>query len=186
MFDCTKEHPISIFAFAEQAAIHLKNIRMATDSREIWGPKVWKMLHLFADVSDRRDVALLWANVMKTTSEVLPCAICRKHLQGYLKTHTFMKIRQPNLIEGQQVRQQIMSELHLIHNVVNHRLGKPIFPFESLKTTYLGTRVDKLLEAKNILEELKLMWGTMIFRAVNPAALLEWKRSLNLLAALLT
>jgi hypothetical protein len=79
-----------------------------------------------------------------------------------------------------------MSELHLIHNVVNHRIGKPIFPFESLQTTYAGNRTEKLLEAKNIFEELKVMWGNMIFRAVNPAALMEWKRNLNLLAALLT
>lgn len=159
---------------------------MSTDSREIWGPKVWRMLHLFADVSDRRDVALLWASIMKSTADVLPCAICRKHLQGYLKTHTFMRIKQPNLITGQQVRTQIVAELHLIHNVVNHRLGKPIFPFETLQTAYTGKREDKLLEAKNLLEELKLMWGTMIFKAVNPAALLEWKRNINLLAALLT
>lgn len=159
---------------------------MATDPREIWGPKVWRMLHLFADVSDRRDVALLWHTVMKSTADVLPCAICRKHLQGYLRTHSFMKIKQPNLITGLEVKKQIMSELHLIHNVVNHRIGKPIFPFESLQTTYTGNRTEKLLEAKNILEELKIMWGNMIFRAVNPAALMEWKRNLNLLAALLT
>jgi len=160
---------------------------MSTDPREIWGPKLWRILHLLADVSDRRDVCLLWHNVMKTTADVLPCALCRQHLQKYLRTTVFMKIKQPNLITGEQIRTQIMSELFTLHNVVNARLGKPIFPLESLSSTYSqGSRDTKLLEAKKLLEELRTSWSSQLFKTVMPGPFHEWKKSTNLLVALLT
>lgn len=159
---------------------------MATDPREIWGPKLWRMLHLLADVSDRKDVGLLWHNVMRTTADVLPCASCKKHLQTYLRTHVFMKVKHPNLVTGEQIRTQIVTELHTLHNDVNHRLGKPIFPYESMATIYSGTREMKLLEAKKLLEELRASWLTLLFRTIMPGPLQEWKKSTNLLIALLT
>jgi hypothetical protein len=144
------------------------------------------MLHLFASVSDRRDVALLWQHIMKTTAEVLPCDACRKHLTAYLKTHTFMKLKQPNLVTGAQVKEQITVELHTLHNVVNQRLGKSSFPFDDLKIAYTGPRAIKLVEAKVILEELKTMWFNQLFKTVMPGPFQEWKKGMNLLAALLT
>jgi hypothetical protein len=98
-----------------------------------------------------------------------------------------MKIKQPNLITGEQIRHQIMSELFTLHNVVNARLGKPIFPLESLSSTYSqGSRDTKLLEAKKLLEELKTSWSSQLFKTVMPGPFNEWKKSTNLLVALLT
>jgi len=158
---------------------------MSTEPRDVWGPKLWRVLHVLADLSDRRDVSLLWQTVLKATADVLPCDKCRKHLQHYLRTHTFMKVKSLHLVTGIQIRQQIVQELHALHNDVNQRLGKSVFPPDQLTTYEPGTRDQKLLEVKAILEELKTLWQPFLFRSILPGQVLEWRKTLNLLIALL-
>jgi len=96
-----------------------------------------------------------------------------------------MKLKQPNLVTGAHVKEQITEELHTLHNIVNHRIGKPIFPLADLKIAYTGPRDIRLVEAKVILEDLKTMWFNQLFKTVMPGPFQEWKKAMNMLAALL-
>ena len=157
-----------------------------TDSRAIWGPKVWRLLHLLAAVSDRRDVALLWHKVIRATADVLPCAVCKSHMHNYLSTHSFMRIRRFELKTGVDIRNQAMSEVWLFHNNVNERLGKPQYTLEQLAEAYnTGARETQLQEARAIYDELKLLWEKQIFKTINAGDLTNWLKAMNLLVALL-
>jgi hypothetical protein len=96
-----------------------------------------------------------------------------------------MKVKSLHLVTGIQIRQQIVQELHALHNDVNQRLGKSVFPPDQLTTYEPGTRDQKLLEVKAILEELKTLWQPFLFRSILPGQVLEWRKTLNLLIALL-
>jgi hypothetical protein len=45
-----------------------------------WGPRIWRILHSLAEVSEgRSDAGIGWRAVVRTTAAILPCAICREH-----------------------------------------------------------------------------------------------------------
>lgn len=157
----------------------------AVDSRTIWGPKVWRLLHLLAAISDRRDVALLWHSVIRTTAEVLPCATCRTHMQQYLASHSFMRVKRVELKTGADIRHLAMSEVWLLHNNVNERLGKPTYTLEELVAAFNTPRDTQLQEARDLYDELKLVWEKQIFKTINAGHLTNWLKAMNLLIALL-
>jgi hypothetical protein len=143
------------------------------------------MLHLLAATSDRRDVALLWNNIIHTTAEVLPCTACKIHLQNYLRSRSFMYTPQIHLKTGHDVKTQIVHELWVLHNAVNLRLGKTIFSETDLISAYSGHRDTLLIEAKSLFEELKTMWEPQVFQTIQGYNFKNWIKSINLLIALL-
>lgn len=44
-----------------------------------WGPRIWRILHCLAEVSDRTDCAAGWRVVLQETAAMLPCDVCREH-----------------------------------------------------------------------------------------------------------
>jgi len=141
-----------------------------------WGPKVWRMYHLLAEISDRRDISLLWKKLICLTADVLPCAQCRHHLGQYLRTHTFIKTSS-HLASGAYVRTQIRLDLYTLHNDVNVRTGKAIFSPSDL-TVYSGkSRAEQLVEVLAIYDELKAMWTPLIHKTISASALNEWKNT---------
>lgn len=152
---------------------------MKVDARTVWGPKLWRCFHLLAASSDRNDVGLLWASVMRATSEVLPCAACRTHITQYLRTHVFMKVTKIHLRKGEEIRVQIIKELHTFHNAVNARLGKPQPTLEEAMTLYTGPREKLVAEARTLYEELKVLWGVQ-----SSIRYREWIKVMSLLLVL--
>lgn len=155
------------------------------DERIIWGPKLWRCLHLLAQVSDRRDVGLLWKTIFQATSLVLPCAICRQHMAQYLKTHVFMKIENVHLKKGVDIQAQIVRELIQFHNNVNKQIGKKTLTEEEAQIFYVGDRASLFSEAKTIFEELKILWKGKIFSAIPAGVFKNWVKVMSLLIAIL-
>lgn len=158
-----------------------------TASKFYWGPRLWRLLHLLADISDRRDIPLLWPQLMRCLVPVIPCDQCRHHLADYLRTHTFMKVRKPHLITGVEVRTMASNEIHSFHNNVNRRLGKPEFPHTELATLYgAADRSAKLSEIQKLYEELKSAWAPLTHSRIPPVALTAWKSHMNLMITLIS
>ncbi len=139
---------------------------------QTWGPRVWRLLHILADLSDRTDIYPLWNSFMRLTAVTLPCQKCQKHMADYWTRHTFMP-KGWNRLTAAQVRQEIRGKLHAFHNAVNDHLGKPDVPLPPLPPA--EQRHQLVTEAQAIFEDLKAEWG---------AAPLEWKRTGTLLISL--
>jgi len=58
---------------------------------------------------------------------VLPCPVCSKHAIEYLNSKNTNNIRS---------KQELIQFFHAFHNSVNERKGYPIFPLESVVSTY--------------------------------------------------
>jgi hypothetical protein len=82
----------------------------SSNGPDVWGPPLWKKLH---DVAKKDNLGL-----MKTAFEEvlrdLPCSICRAKLDSYLKENPIEK--------------PLDFYVWTLHNYVNMKLGKPLFP----------------------------------------------------------
>ena len=138
---------------------------------ETWGPRLWRLFHGLADVSDRRDIYPLWSTFLKYTAIVLPCQKCQTHMADYWSHHTFLP-KGWNAMTGPQVRESIRAKLHAFHNAVNTRLGKPEY---ALAPVAVSDRGAWIREVQELFDGLKAEWG---------GAHLEWKRTGTLLLQL--
>ena len=139
-------------------------------SPELWGPRLWRLLHILADMSDRRDIYPLWNTFLKWTAAILPCQKCQKHMSDYWHRVSFLT-KGWDRLSGEQVRAEIRGKLHTFHNVVNESLGKPHHPLPPIQTD----RHAMGREAQELWEGLREEWSS---------AHLEWKRSGTLLLQL--
>jgi hypothetical protein len=153
-----------------------------------WGPLLWKCLHMLAEVSDRRDMALLWTPLMRHTAAVLPCDACRTHLGAYLRTHNFVKFGTRSLPTGAQVRDAARTALFRLHNAVNARLEKPEFATNDILPTYVGarTRDELLFEIQNMYDTLKTAWTPFVHGRISGAAFSAWRTQMHLMITLAT
>jgi hypothetical protein len=44
-----------------------------------WGPRIWRIVHCLAEISDRTDCGPGWRVVLQETVQMLPCDMCREH-----------------------------------------------------------------------------------------------------------
>jgi Erv1 / Alr family len=146
---------------------------------ETWGPHVWRLLHLLADVSDRRDIYPLWNTFMRNTALAIPCQKCQIHMKDYLVHHTFMP-KDWQKLSADDTRQRIRVWIHEFHNAVNARLGKPCPPLVSSPDS--RARAEIMSEITTMYETVKEYWGRVAF--LSGPAFLEWKRGTALLIQL--
>jgi hypothetical protein len=152
-------------------------------SKLYWGPRVWRLFHLLAEVSDRRDMCMLWNSAMRLTATTMPCEACRNHLGAYMKSHVFVRFARTHALTGESVRLKARVELLNLHNDVNVRLGKPAFTLEEL-ATYSVSRGEALAEVSRLLEEIKAAWTPLVHTSVSGPAFSDWKKHLHMMLAL--
>jgi hypothetical protein len=131
------------------------------------------MMHLMADISDRRDVFLLWNTFLKLCAIAIPCQKCQKHMAEYWSTVRFVP-RKWEHMTAEETRNVIRLRIHEFHNAVNDRLGKP-----SPALAPLAESLDRgaiCREIRGIFEGLKAEW-----QAVH----IDWKRHTAVLIQLL-
>lgn len=155
------------------------------DSNAYWGPRLWRIFHILAEYSDRRDVSPLWLNVLRTTSQTMPCTKCRVHLTEYLRTHTLFRFTP--LMPVKEIQTYIRRDLFVLHNFVNQRNKAPKFEFANLSPTYgAKPRSERVYEAQVLLNELKNAWTPLVHTRIHPAAFSQWKQQIDLLIALIS
>jgi len=145
-------------------------------SKDSWGPKVWQILHNMAWLSDRVDVFFIWKLMLKSLSDVMPCATCRQHLSQYLNTNSLFLVKNIHLLKGSEVKTRMVQALWALHNDVNVRTGKGIYTLEELNMMYLNaSRAQVLNETYRLLTEIYHEWEPIVVKQITGGAFREWR-----------
>ena len=108
-----------------------------------WGPIVWRILHGLAEHTGRaysKDTEIrAWQKLFRLTAQILPCDKCNEHMAEFI-------IRRPltYFTVTSNLRTTIRTWLWDLHNEVNVRNQKPIYPFENL-SEYSSVNIQDLL-----------------------------------------
>ena len=130
---------------------------MPSHAREIWGPRVWRLLHRLSFYSNRKDVIVAWRNMLKSLSETMPCALCRQHMRSYLAANPIVL---PLGSGGEAVQTYLIDWVYRFHNHVRISRGGIEFPFEELEPLYgPGGHARCIEEAGNLMAELNDFWS---------------------------
>jgi hypothetical protein len=106
-------------------------------SPDLWGPHLWKFMHLFTltypnePTEEEKDIAYNFFTAIQT---VLPCEKCRYNFKNHLETLTE---------EVLDSNESLVKWLFDIHNEVNKTTGKPQFSFDNFISMYI-TNANKL------------------------------------------
>lgn len=141
----------------------------------IWGPRVWNLLHRLSFYSNRQDVGGAWKAMLRNLNEVIPCALCRRHMHDYM-------VKNPlDLYVGMEssvIRETIILWLYKFHNHVNKTNGLDEFPFDLMEVQYgQGSHGSVVLEAKQLISEIEGIWAGAQTR--------EWRLSIQYLCGLI-
>ena len=141
----------------------------------IWGPKIWALLHRLSFYSNRQDVPGAWKNVLRTLNDVLPCALCRRHMREYMAANPLVY---PSGATSPIIRDTIIMWLYNFHNHVNLDTGRPVFPFDMMELEYgQGPPHIAVLEAKQLISEIDAVWAGVQSR--------EWHLAIHYLCGLI-
>ena len=110
-----------------------------------WGPLLWSVFHILAEWSDRRDIVYRWKHMMELTAITIPCELCRRHMQEYIRGNSifvrpietsgpkvmvrrFRGVVPPTVkgwipAKGEEVKQAVRKGMWKFHNHVNHFTG---------------------------------------------------------------
>jgi len=161
------------------ANIYLSDNRSSSKepgSKDVWGPKVWRILHNMAWLSDRTDVFFIWKMLLKSLSDIMPCATCRQHLSQYLNTNALFVVKNIHLLKGADVKTRMVQAIWSIHNDVNVRTGKGIYTLEELNMMYLNaSRAQVINETYRLLTEIYHDWEPIVVKQVTGGAFREWR-----------
>jgi len=102
-------------------------IKPTLNSKDFWGPSIWKTIHIFAATyqpSQKKEFKSFISNLQY----LLPCEACRKHLKDNLET---LKI--DNYLDNNH---NLFLWSYFLHDIVNKQLNKTSPPYETVKTIY--------------------------------------------------
>lgn len=114
-----------------------------------WGPLIWKVLHCITiKIKDeefpkeRTKIIHMITNICSN----LPCPQCASHAVGIIKKYKLKDVT---------TKDDLIKFVYFMHNLVNKRLKKKIFPFENINIYEQYTTTDVLTEYfnKNINEK---------------------------------
>lgn len=149
---------------------------------DIWGPLLWKLLHLLAsklggsDPLLKTDMANTIHIIVTKLPTILPCSDCQNHARSYLLTNKF----DPR--NREDMREYTENYLFQFHNTVRTMLGKPLI-FTSLaevRACYATQSFSKT-DTTNLSEYLA---SGVQFRIVNREALSMWNTQISRLRSL--
>lgn len=145
--------------------------------RKWWGPRIWRILHSLAEVSDRADCAPAWRVALATTASMLPCALCRGHFQGH--------IRRILLPVGRIPRETLRHHLWAAHAATRPAGG---LAEADLSSEYGcgGDRAEVLRVVRSLTEEVfTVLRDGGVYNRLNVGKLVDWHRAIQALAVLL-
>ena len=120
----------------------------------IWGPPLWRALHIAAVFSDRIYVRNDWPTLLYYLQESLPCPDCTGHYRSWYSSHPF--IRGNN---SPDVRKQAHEWLVALHNDVNVRTEKPTMTPDEAAALFGGDRLARIAEAEAAVASLRRIVG---------------------------
>lgn len=148
---------------------------VGVNDKKWWGPRIWRILHSLAEISDRVDCGPAWRVALSTTAEMLPCAVCRAHFHGH--------VRQIPLPVGKIPRDGLRRRLWAAHASTGG-----VLPEDSLTAEYGcgGDRAEVLRVTGALTEEVFAEFQhAAIYDRFTSGRLVTWRRAIQTLIALL-
>ena len=125
----------------------------------IWGPPLWKVLHIAAHATITKGRQSQWKLILNTLLTDLPCPDCTAHYISWYRTHPIGISLFPN-----RNNRQIVIWLLNLHNDINTRTGRPVWNAAQLDATYGG---DQIQVAKATLATLQGIIGQNAWNSLN-------------------
>lgn len=120
-------------------------------SREVWGPRFWKVLHTLAECSgsqpgliQQNDEADAWTILLKAQRFAMPCTLCRDHYSSWIVGHKLVDLR---VLVGEGRRSWIRSWLWGCHSNVNTSNEKGSPDLDDLQYLYPRQSVEKEVQS---------------------------------------
>ena len=143
-------------SFSAAADVATTESRLPTVDTSIWGPSLWKVLHIAAQTKGRQ---AQWKLILNTLLTGLPCPDCTAHYTTWYRAHPIGI----NLVPTRS-RRPISIWLLDLHNNVNQRIGRPVWTVSQLDAAY---RANQLQDAKDTLASLQGVIGQNTWTALN-------------------
>lgn len=131
---------------------------LPTTDASVWGPPLWKALHIAAQHTKYRAQMLTWKTVLDALRSALPCPECSAHYNEWYSSH---QLRFSMFPVGFQ--NTVINWLAELHNGVNTRLGRPTLSLSQLNGIYGGNRAEKLAEGRRELGSLNGIIGKQAY-----------------------
>jgi hypothetical protein len=116
-------------------------------SREAWGPRFWKILHVLAERSGNQtnqitsnDEVDAWILLLKSQTFVMPCALCKQHYLEWQKLQKFDGLKE---YIGEKRRDWIRKWIWGCHKRVNEMNEKVTPELETLPEMYKKQTIEK-------------------------------------------
>jgi len=116
-------------------------------SRITWGPRFWKVLHIFAECSGlstnpilQNDEADAWVVLLKAQQFAMPCGLCKQHYGTWIVGHKFGHLRS---ILGEDRRTFLREWIWGCHDAVNQSNGKVSPTLDMMSTQYPKQSIEK-------------------------------------------
>tara|TARA_Y100000389_G_scaffold201238_1_gene243431 strand:+ start:1027 stop:1485 length:459 start_codon:yes stop_codon:yes gene_type:complete len=104
-----------------------------------WGPVIWKVLHCLTMKIKNEEFNNHREELIKIITNIcsnLPCPQCTSHASGIIKKYKMKDIKS---------KEALIKFIHSMHNMVNQRLKRPQFPFESIEKEYNRYNIKTVL-----------------------------------------
>lgn len=103
----------------------------------LWGPHVWRFLHVTAALPVARSRGReQWRALLTALRVALPCPECTGHYQAWHRAHPFRV-----MMGGMAVRRAAAAWVLDLHNDVNRRRGVPIWTRAQVEAAVAGVSV---------------------------------------------
>jgi len=132
---------------------------LPTVNTSIWGPPLWKVLHIAAQATISKGRQTQWKLILSTLLTGLPCPDCTAHYTAWYRTHPLGFSLFPK-----RNSRQISTWLLDLHNDVNLRTERPVWTAAQLDAAYGD---NQLQEAKETLASLQGIIGQNTWTALN-------------------
>ena len=123
MCSCQKKRDLELL---RQKQVVLQNV--PATSNDLWGPILWKFLHVAAERSystkfyiDTTNLGYIWNNIIQRLPYVLPCPDCQAHARTYLQDHPF----DATDYRGQDLQSYVRQYIFEFHTDVRIQKGQP-------------------------------------------------------------
>ena len=148
-------------------------------NKELWGPKIWFIVHRLSFFSDRIDIVGAWTKMLKELHEIIPCALCKDHMGKYCMDHPLKRaVVGAAAANGGDVKNAVINWVYQFHNHVNNSKGVGKFDKKHLQLFYgYGSRSEMIADINRTVGELEKIWVNVRMH--------NFKMSLNYLMSLI-
>jgi hypothetical protein len=98
-------------------------------TKKTWGNSVWYFIHFLAIRQADGTQRVYYKRMMHSLAFLLPCEMCREHLQSHLRDVPIDGFMSSN--------ERLFEWTVILHNVVNRSLGKPVMGVVEARKLYV-------------------------------------------------